>query len=184
MRLISGLLAVAVLLGCNMALAASKLPWYFGLRFGDDMDKRLPTSGGGALDSERPLGATFGYNFREHFAVEGSISDLGRSELTGIADGGFALEGNVFTVGIVAQTDVADRFSVFGGIGGFRLQEDGTANTIAGSRRFDIDQSGFYVEGGARFKLNDIVHIRGSYQWFDFDQDSDGTPWLGAEVSF
>ena len=93
---------------CNMAEAASKLPWYFGLRFGDDMDKRLPTSGGGALDSERPLGATFGYNFREHFAVEGSISDLGRSELTGIADGGFALEGNVFTVGIVAQTEVND----------------------------------------------------------------------------
>lgn len=184
MRLIPCVLALATLLGSSLAQAASKHPWHFGLRFGDAMDNRLPAVGGGALDTERPLGATAGYAFHEHFAVEVSISDLGRSELTGIADGGFAVEGNLYTAGVVAQTAIADRFSVFGGLGGFRVEEDGRANTLVGPRNFDVSQTGFYAEGGLRFKVNSIVYLRGSYQWFDFDEKSDGTPWLGAEVHF
>lgn len=178
------ILTLCALLACAQgATAASSYPWQFGLRFGDALEKRLP-AGGGALDTERPLGATAGYAFHKHFAVELSITDLGRSERSAAADAGFQLEGNLYTLGLVAMTEVADRFAVFGGVGAFRLMEDGTATTLAGPRRFDIDQSGFYLEGGARYRLNSVAYLRGSYQWLDFDQDSDGTPWLGVEVHF
>lgn len=178
------LIAALLLAATGSSFAAGGHPWYFGLRVGDDLDKRLP-AGPGALDTENVFGGYGGYHFNDWFGVEVSVSDLGRSERSGVLDAGFSLEGNLYTAGGTVRTALGDdRFSVFGGLGGFRVEEDGRAITIAGSPRLDNSESGFYVEAGGTWQATELVGLRLSYQWFDFDRDSDGTPWLGAQVAF
>lgn len=155
----------------------------FGLRFGDTMSARLP-AGPGALDSKSAFGGYGNYFWNENFGLELGYTDLGTSERSGIADAGFDLDGELYTLGVIASVPLQERFSVFGGLGAFNLREDGTSITIAGPRKFDNNDSGFYAEVGGHVSFNDQFGARLSYQWFNFENGNDGTPWLGLEVRF
>lgn len=177
------LIAVLLLGATGLAQAAGSYPWYFGLRIGDDLDKRLP-AGPGDLDSQRIFGAYGGYHFKNGFGIEVGLNDTGNTTRSGILDAGLDVEGNLYSVGGTYSREVAPHFSLFGGAGLFRLEEDGTSITIAGPRPLDLSETGFYLEAGGVYVVNDFVGLRASYQWFDFDEDSDGTPFLGAEIHF
>ena len=70
------------------------------------------------------------------------------------------------------------------GVGAFDLNEDGTGFGVAGPYPINNDDSGAYVEVGARYRFDGPIALRASYQWFDFDAGGDGTPWVGIEVGF
>lgn len=175
------LLAISALALSNMSLAQSGFG--LGLRGGTELDGRLP-KGPGVLDSDNALGGYVNYFWHQNLGIELAYANLGSSSRSGILDAGFDLDGDLYTFGLVASFPIAERWQLLGGIGGFNLREDGTSVSIAGIRPFDNDDSGFYLEAGSRFDFNESLSARLSYQWFDFDRESDGTPWLGAEVRF
>ncbi len=155
----------------------------FGLRVGDTMPARLPASPG-ALDAKSAFGAYGNYCWSDTFGVEFSYSDLGTSQRSGVPDAGFQLDGALYTLGLTASAPVRGQLRVFGGVGAFNLREDGTVMTIIGPRQFDNSDSGFYAEAGGRYAFNEQFGARLSYQWFNFDNGNDGTPWLGLDVRF
>lgn len=173
----------ATMLITAQPVIAAETPFYLGLRVGSAMEERLPQEPGN-LDTDTPLGGYVGYNFTDFVGVEVAYTDLGKSTRSAIADAGFDLDGSLWTIGATGNVPINEQFSAFGGAGYFELSEDGTAISIAGPRRINLDDSGFYVEAGGRYHFNDQFAARLSYQWFDFDRDSDGTPWFGLEVGF
>lgn len=154
-----------------------------GLRAGTELEGRLP-KGPGALDSDNALGGYVNYFWHDNFGLELGYTNLGDSSRSGILDAGFNLDGDLYSFGLIGSFPVTDQWRLLGGVGGFELREDGSSITIAGVRPLDNDDSGFYLEAGTRYDFNQNIGARFSYQWFDFDQSSDGTPWLGAEVRF
>ena len=181
MKFSAVLLAISILGLSSVSCAQSSFG--LGLRVGTEMEVRLP-DGPGKLDSDKALGGYVNYFWHEKLGLELGYTNLGSSSRSGILDAGFELDGNLYTFGLVGSVPIADQWRLLGGVGGFNLREDGTSITIAGARPFDNDDSGFYLDAGARFDFNPNIAARLSYQWFDFDQGGDGTPWLGAEVRF
>lgn len=165
------------------SISLAQTGFAFGLRAGDTMPARLP-AGPGALDSKSAFGGYGNYFWNENFGLEVGYTDLGASQRSGIADAGFDLDGALYTAGLIASAPLRERFSAFGGLGAFNLREDGTSITIAGPRKFDNNDSGFYAEIGGHVAFNEQFGARLSYQWFNFENGNDGTPWLGLDVQF
>lgn len=169
------------LLASAGAMAEDEL--YFGLRAGSEMDSRFDF-GGDPVDVDTPYSAYGGWNFTEHWGIELGYTDVGDSFGNAILDAGFELDGSLFTAGVSYRHAINERFDVFAAVGAFALKEDGNLIGIAGPIAFDNDDTGAYAEVGGRFHFNEEVALRASYQRFNFDGGSDGTPWLGVEVGF
>ena len=180
-NLLVSALACAIVLTTSFD-AAAEVGGYIGARVGAAPEDRFDFHGN--LNSDTPYGIYGGWMFSPSFGVEVSYTDLGTSEVVGIADGGFRVDGDLATLGLIYDYAVNDQCSLLAGVGVFDLSEDGEAFTIAGPRPLNLDDNGAYVEVGARFALTPAFAIRTSYQWFDFDANSDGIPSLGAEFSF
>lgn len=157
--------------------------FYIGLRAGSDLDDRLEDQGA-QISTDNPWGGYAGWRINDTLALEFAASDLGESERSTIADAGLELDGALYQLGLVAQFPLADSFDVFGALGAFRREEDGTAITIAGPRDVDFSDTGGYVEAGARYRFNEQWSVRASYAWFDFDGGSDGNLWGGVQLDF
>lgn len=180
-RLLVSALLGAIALTASFA-AAAEVGGYIGARVGAAPEDRFNYHGD--IDSDSPYGIYGGWMFAPNFGIEVSYTDLGTSEVVGIADGGFRVDGDLATLGLIYDYAVNDQFSLLAGVGAFDLSEDGVAFTIAGPRPLNLDDNGAYVEVGARFALTPAFGLRGSYQWFDFDGDTDGIPTIGAEFRF
>jgi predicted porin len=163
--------------------AAPETPFRAGLRFGADMKDRLPAHSG-SVDTKSPFGVTGSYQFDDTFGIEVGFTDLGRSRAQPIADAGFDLDGQIWTIGGTAAWMLNERVSALVGAGYFDLSEDGSFSGIAGSRPFNNDDSGGYLEVGLRLSVSEQLDVRGSYQHFNFDRNAEGTPWLGLEARF
>lgn len=156
---------------------------YAGLRAGSNLDGRFDNFGGN-IDTDTPYGGYIGWNLNPSFAIEFAASNLGSSTRSNVADGGFDVDGALYQLGVVASLPLSDQFNLLGGVGGFRLNEDGDASTIAGPVSLDLGDTGVYAEVGGRFQLNPQWAFRASYTWFDFDSGSDGNFWGGVELKF
>lgn len=174
--------SIAVLL--LMAAAAPALaapPLYVGLRVGGELNGRVDDLGGN-IDTDTPYGGYAGWRFNDNFALEFGASDLGSARRDSIADAGLDLDGALYQLGLVGTLPVADRFDLIGGIGAFRLEEDGTASTLVGPIDVDNSGSGAYVELGGRYQLNEQWSLRAGYSWYDFDAGGDGHLWGGVQL--
>jgi len=106
--------------------------------------------------------------------LEFGATSLGNSKRSGIADASLDLDSAIYQLGLTASIPVEDRFELLGGLGAFRLYEDGEASTIAGPVRIDASESGAYPEVGARYSLNQPWSLRAGYTWYYFDAGGDG----------
>ena len=174
---------VLMLAALASAPAWSATPFYVGLRAGSNLDGRLDDQGGN-IDTDNPYGGYAGWRINDTFALELGLSDLGNSKRSGIADAGLDLDGALYQFGAIATLPVAERFDLLGGVGIFRLDEDGEATTIVGPRSVDLSQTGAYVEVGGRYQLNDQWSLRASYSWYDFDAGGDGNFLGGVQLDF
>ena len=163
--------------------AWSAAPFYLGLRVGSDLDGRFDDIGGN-IDTDTPFGGYAGWRINDTLALEFGATTLGNSTRSDIADGGLDLDGAIYQLGLAAAFPVADRFDLQGGVGVFRLDEDGEASTIAGPRRIDVSETGAYAELGGRYQLNDQWSLRAGYTWYDFDAGGDGNLWGGVQLDF
>lgn len=176
-------IAVLLLAAVGSAPAFAETNVYAGLRVGTNLDGRFDDAGG-KLDTDTPFGGYLGWNINPNLAIEFAATNLGSSQRSNIADGGFDVDGALYQLGVVGSFPLSDQFNLLAGVGGFRLNEDGDGSSIAGPVSVDFGDTGVYAEVGGRFQLNPQWALRASYTWFDFESGSDGNFWGGAELRF
>ena len=176
------ILSAALLLTVASFAQAQDQHFYAGFDVGGKLDGRFDDFG--ELDGDTPFGGHVGWQFNEILSVEVGLIDVGETTRSAATDAGFELDGALYQVGLVGRIPVAEQWELLGGIGAFRLDEDGTALTIAGPRPFDNSDSGYFVDAGARFRLNDAWALRAGYRWYDFDPNSEGHVTGGVELAW
>jgi hypothetical protein len=182
MRIIPAIACIALLSAASIA-DATAASFYGGAAVGQAFDGRysgLP----GRLDTDNTAKLSVGWQLVDGWSVEGAWHDLGNASVAPIADFGSDTSTDGYSIGVryVAQVD----FTVqpFAKVGYFLFNEDGETITIAGPRRFDEDDRGLMAEVGGLWKVNNTFGVRAGYEWFDFDNGSDGAFNLGAEIHF
>ncbi|HWT15665.1 MAG TPA: outer membrane beta-barrel protein [Patescibacteria group bacterium] len=119
----------------------------------------------------------------ENFAVEAAYHDFGRSQLRGLADVGYDLEADGWSLGVVYEYGDAV-WAPYTKIGYFSADIEGEITTIAGPQRINDSDDGLMLEGGVRWTPNDRFSLRGGYEWFDFNDGGDGGLTIAAQISF
>jgi hypothetical protein len=174
------LLALAASIGAT-SLHGEPLSWHVGIAMGTAMDKRGPYDFDADADNSRSVFA--GATHASGFGVEATYADLGRLHAPGIADGGFDLDGELWSLGATwsLSTGVIDPYAK---LGWFWREDDGIALGIAGPTPMRIHDDGVTAEVGGRWRAGDAFALRLGYAWYDFDTDSDGSALLAAEWHF
>ena len=113
--------------------------------------------------------------------LEASYADLGELYLSGIADGGFRTDGDLWAVAVTYSPDTG-ALRPYAKLGWFSRDENGQAITIAGPRPISFDDDGLTAELGGRWFVNDNFALRLGYSWYDFDGGGDGS--VGAAVEW
>jgi opacity protein-like surface antigen len=172
-------LAAAALL-CATSASAQELRWHAGLAVADGLEDRGPFDAD-HTDSTRSLFA--GATFDGGFGIEVAYVDLQDIDSIGIADAGFHLEGELWSVGATYGRRVG-AFTPYAKLGWFTRDEDGVSVGIAGPRPLSISDDGVTAEVGARWHLGDAFALRAGYAYYDFETGGDAHGLLGAEVHF
>lgn len=164
------------------AASAQEVDWYAGVGVGAELSDRGPSYG---VDPDADTLKTLlvGARFAQGFGVEASYVDLGRLFQAGIADGGFDVDGELWSVG-ATYTVSFDAFEPYAKLGWFSREEDGVSNSIAGPVPISFDDDGVMGEVGARWRINEPVALRLGYVWYDFEPESDGSVQVAAEWHF
>lgn len=173
-----------------MALAAS-LPAHAiegyvgaGITQAPSEDEYRPIVGVSLKEDNDPFARVFGGIWiNENFAVEAAYHDFGRSKFEAIADFGYDLESEGWSLGVVYEYGDA-AWAPYTKIGYFTADIDGETTSIAGSQRVSRSDNGLMLEGGVRWTPNDAFSLRGGYEWFDFEGGSDGGLTIAAQFSF
>lgn len=176
-------LIVASCLAAGVAHAQDDLVGpYFGVSLGYFDYEEIDEENGFFLDdtttSYRLIG---GYHLNENLAIEatlGKTSDLKQSfNLFPPGSGTFDVRADLEVVTIRALGLVPlDQIDLFGGIGYYDATITASANAtgIGSLGEFKDDDSGLLILGGVNWYLRKFT-IRGEYEWFDTDSDTDAS---------
>ena len=127
--------------------------FYVGARAGSDLDGRYENFLPNTRD-DNSYGATFDWYFHDNWGLELGYARLGELYNAGVADAGYRLDGDLATAGIQYRHPIGDSgFELLSGVGAFDLNEDGTGFGVAGPYTINNDDSGAYVEVGARYRF-------------------------------
>lgn len=183
MRPTLSLIAMAiVLVFAPDRAAAQDFSWHAGLGLGAELDDRGPFPHGD-IDAEHTRTVFVGATHRSGFGAELAWVDLGSLTASNIADGGFAVDGELWSLGLTFAIAM-EAFEPYAKLGVFSRNEDGFANTIAGPRPLLLDDDGAMGEVGLRWRVTEPVALRLGYAWYDFEPDADGGAQLAAEWRF
>lgn len=164
-------------------IAAQELSWHIGLGLASELDERAPTTAGGRVDAENAGTVFVGAAHASGFGGEMAYVDLGGASEAGIADGGYDLDGELWSLGVTYAV-AFDALEPYAKLGWFTRNEDGVALTIAGPRPFGVDDDGLMGEVGLRWRVTEPVALRLGYVWYDFEPDADGSAQFAAEWRF
>lgn len=111
-----------------------------------------------------------GYRFHPNFAVELGYADLG--EVSASAPGiNASVEATALDLAAVGIVPLGDRFSLFGKIGVYRGESDGTANVavpgFVASASASETNSDFTYGLGAGFEVNRSLGLRAEWQRYE-----------------
>lgn len=182
MRIIPTIACVALLSTISIA-DATAASFYGGGAVGVELDGRygdLPST----LDTDNTAKVFVGWQLADGWSVEAAWHDLGDAAVAPIADFGFDTSTDGFSFGARYVAQIDSPVQPFAKVGYFFFNEDGETISIAGPRRFDEDDRGLMAEVGGLWMVNDTFGVRAGYEWFDFDNGSDGALNLGAEIHF
>jgi hypothetical protein len=181
MQLSRAALGIAILFA-GLCCSEAKAEFYAGFGAAGELPDRARGITDNA-DAETVRSALAGYNFTDTLGVEATYSDLGKLSLTGIADGGFRTDGDLWSVALTYSPDTG-ALRPYPKLGWFNRNESGRATTIAGPVPIDFDDDGPIAELGGRWFVNDSVAVRLGYAWYHFDRGSDGSVGAGIEWHF
>lgn len=179
MHLRTAALAVALLL--PFVANAQSPEWHVGLGATSEMTERAPYP----FEADAEVGRSFvaGVRFENGFGVESAYVDLGEIVATAVADAGFELEGELWSVGATWGWRL-DRIEPYVKLGWFSRDEDGVTISIVGPTPVAISDDGVMAEVGVRWHVADPFALRVGYTHYDFEQDADGAALLLAEWHF
>jgi hypothetical protein len=172
---------LCALFSLPLAAAAQSPEWHVGLGAAGDLDGRGPFD----FDANAENGRTFlvGARWEHGFGVEAGYLDLGQILSPGIADAGFVLEGELWSVGVTWGWRF-DRFEPYAKLGWFSREDDGIALSIAGPAPLTVSDDGVMAEAGLRWRVTEPFALRVGYTHYDFERRSDGSALLLAEWHF
>jgi hypothetical protein len=175
------LAAVAAILAFPAVVPAQSLDWHVGLGVSGELDGRGPPGFDADADNGRHVVA--GVRFENGFGVEAGYADLGELVSPGIADAGFALDGELWTVGATFGWRI-ERFEPYAKLGWFSREDDGVAISIVGPSPLTLSDDGVMAEVGLRWHVTEPFALRLGYAHYDFETDADGSALLLAEWHF
>jgi opacity protein-like surface antigen len=176
-------LALAAALVLPLATHAQSTDWHIGVGAVGAMDDRAPYDFN--VDSDADNGATFvaGIRFDNGFGVEAGYVDLGNVVAIGIADAGFDLDGELWSVGATWGWRF-DQLEPYVKLGWFTREEDGITIGIAGPTPVSFSDDGVMAEAGLRWHVTEPFALRLGYTHYDFEREADGAAQLLAEWHF
>jgi len=175
-------LAAATLLAL-IPFSASAVDWHLGIGAVAELDGRTPSIGGIKPDTQTAYTVVAGVELGQGFGIEVAGVDLGKARLSNIADAGYRVSGDLWSLGVTWSPDTGP-VRPYAKLGWFTRDEKGSALTIAGPRRVDFSDDGLMAEVGGRWFVTDSFALRAGYAWYDFDRRSDGSVQVLAEVHF
>lgn len=166
-----------------ISLPAAALDWHVGVGVGTKLDGRTGDIPGADKHSDTPKLLLGGVTFKNDFGVEASWVDLGDISTTGLADVGYDVGGDLWTLAATWSPDTG-ALRPFAKLGWFNRNEDGTSLTVGSPMPASYHDSGVTAELGGRWFINDTFALRGGYAWYDFDHHSDGNVQAALELRF
>lgn len=131
-----------------------------------------------------PFGKVYGGVYvGQNFSIEGAYHDFGNASLNDVADFGFDLDADAWSVGVRYEYGDA-AWAPYSKVGYFSSKTEGELITIAGTTQISDSDNGLMLEGGVRWTPNDTFSLRGGYEWFDFEGGSAEGLTIAAEFSF
>jgi OOP family OmpA-OmpF porin len=118
-------------------------------------------------------------NALDYFAIEASWQDLGEFD-DNILGSNVELEVDGFTVDVLGFIPLSDRIELFGKIGYFDFEGDGS---IDGIDFGSDDEDGLSLGFGIDSQIGRIS-VRGEFTWFDVDDIDLWTVGIGAQWNF
>lgn len=165
------------------AVAADDFSWHAGFGLAAELDQRVLSTPDARVEAEEAVTVFLGATHASGFGAELAYVDLGSVSEAGIADGGYELDGELWSLGLTYTVQM-DAFEPYAKLGGYWREEDGVALTIAGPRPFALHDDGLMGEVGLRWRVSEPVALRLGYVWYDFEPDSDASAQYGAEWRF
>jgi hypothetical protein len=173
--------ALTALFISPIAAQAQSVDWHVGIGVTSELDGRGPFD----FDADAEDGRTVvvGARFDNGFGVEAAYVDLGQILSPGIADAGFVLDGELWSVGATWGRRI-ERLEPYAKLGWFSREDDGISISIIGPAPLTVSDDGFMAEAGLRWYVTDPFALRLACAHYDFERDSDGSAQLLAEWHF
>jgi hypothetical protein len=172
---------IAAALALPLVAEAQSIEWHVGAGASGQLDGRGPYDFDANAENGRNLVA--GARWDSGLGVEATYVDLGDLVSPGVVDAGFALEGELWSVGATWGWRFA-RLEPYVKLGWFTREDDGISISIAGSAPLRVSDDGLMAEAGLRWRVTDPFALRVGYARYDFESEADGSAQLLAEWHF
>ena len=167
------LLAAAGMAASSASMAQSRpadTGWYVGVSVGQSQAADICEGIPGCDDKDTAYKIFGGYQVNRNFAIEAGYTDLGKAKINLTGPGGFVnaeFKANAWEVVGVGILPVADRFSLFGKIGLYRGELEGTlsSNVLGTTPLTGKDTNTDLTFGvGLKFDITNNFALRGEWQ--------------------
>lgn len=164
--LIAGLAAgsFAVIVPAALAQAPATPGWYAGGSLGQSKAKDADCTGFVSCDDKDSAWKIFGgYEINRNFAVELGYTDLGEFTASGPGAARQSIEATAWELVGVGSIPIADRFSLYGKVGGYRADSEGRAGALSA----DESNTGLTFGVGAQYDFTRTVGVRAEWQRYN-----------------
>lgn len=164
--LIAGVVAGSFAVLSTAALAQAQTPpgWYAGGSLGQSKAKDADCTGFISCDDKDSAWKIFGgYEINRNFAVELGYTNLGEFKASGPGVGTESIESTAWELVGVGQIPIADRFSLYGKLGGYRAETEGRAGALSA----DESNTGLTFGVGAQYDFTRTVGVRAEWQRYN-----------------
>jgi len=177
------LLATAGMAMSSASMAQSRpadAGWYVGLSVGQSQAADTCEGIPGCDDKDTAFKIFGGYQVNRNFAIEGGYTDLGKVTINVSGPGGNLnanIKANAWEVVGVGMLPLADRFSLFGKIGLYRGEVEGTGSGVVLGTPISLsgkDTNTDLTFGvGVKFDITNNFALRGEWQRYSSMGGSD-----------
>jgi OOP family OmpA-OmpF porin len=141
--------------------------------------------GGFAVDTDSTAyRITVGWRFNDYLAVEGGYHNFGRFDQTFDVEGtdvDISLKADGFTLGIVGNLPLGDRWSLFARSGAFFWDGDADINNVSAATPEDTN---IYFGAGVRLAMTEKLSLTADGSRYDLDDTSSNVFSLGLNYHF
>jgi len=148
------LLTALAFLGAAPALAQEANPFYIGATFGQAQWRPGCPGASSCDDTDGALRVLAGYMINRIFAAEVGYHNLGK------ATGAATIKANAWEAVLLASWPIAGAFSLYGKLGGYRGNAEGSGAALGAKETNYGGTWGF----GAQFELTPRLALRGEWQ--------------------